>query len=141
MKKLVKPWPHDNDYLITNYGEVFSVKRGGLKELCLTQQKTGYMVVNLKGKIKYVHRLVAETFLSNWDPGLEVNHKNLMRFDNCLDNLEMVTPSQNQFHANRSGKKGMFLMTPIFDITDECYNEIEYLDELWEEFEIAQNKI
>lgn len=49
----------------------------------------------------YVHRLVAMAFLDNPDNCDQVNHKNLDRTDNRLENLEWVSASENQFHKTR----------------------------------------
>ena len=38
-----------------------------------------------------VHRLVAEYFLEDWNPRLEVNHLDGNRYNNAADNLEMCT--------------------------------------------------
>lgn len=46
-----------------------------------------------------VHRIVATAFLQKYSEELQVNHKNFVRDDNRLDNLEWVTRSQNVRHA------------------------------------------
>lgn len=46
-----------------------------------------------------LHRLVAKAFLSNFSDELQVNHINGDKSDNRVENLEMVTGSQNMFHA------------------------------------------
>ena len=57
----------------------------------------------LKGKVRLVqaHRLVIETFIGPIPDGLCVNHKNGVKSDNRLDNLEVVTPSENIRHGYR----------------------------------------
>lgn len=62
----------------------------------------GYLIVNLNpdGTIA-VHRLVALTFLTNRRE--TVNHKNGIKTDNRLCNLEWVTRTENQLHAVRTG--------------------------------------
>lgn len=61
----------------------------------------GYHVVNFSesGKIKlqYVHRLVAAAFFG--PSVLQINHKDLNRINNNIDNLEYVTVFENILHA------------------------------------------
>lgn len=71
--------------------------------------KTGYLTVGLSrnGKAKhfYVHRLVAEAFIPNPHDLPEVNHKDLNKTNNTVDNLEWSTHSGNKKHAVRNGVK------------------------------------
>ena len=52
-----------------------------------------------------VHRLVATAFIPNPDNKPEVNHKDSVRYNNQVDNLEWVTGSENQMHSVRQGRK------------------------------------
>ena len=54
---------------------------------------------NGRRKMKYLHRLVAETFIPNPENLPEVNHKDGNKSNNCVDNLEWVTHRDNQIHA------------------------------------------
>lgn len=47
------------------------------------------------------HRLIWQTLVGPIPDGLVINHKNGVRLDNRLENLEVVTPSENQLHAFR----------------------------------------
>lgn len=47
------------------------------------------------------HRLVAMFHLDDYSENLQVNHKNGIKTDNRVINLEMVTNSQNALHAWR----------------------------------------
>jgi hypothetical protein len=49
---------------------------------------------------KSIHRLVAEAFIGPAN-GLQVNHKNGIKTDNRLCNLEYATRSENQLHRYR----------------------------------------
>ena len=65
--------------------------------------RTFYMMVDLCRESKYtkksVHRLVWEAFNGPIPGRLEVNHKNLDRADNRLENLELLTHKENVRHA------------------------------------------
>ncbi len=67
----------------------------------------GYPRINFKlnGKWKSVssHRVIASAYCDNFSPGLYVNHRNGVKHDNRIDNLEWVTPGQNNKHAVESG--------------------------------------
>ena len=71
------------------------------------QQRNGYLGVTLGvrgGRKKcLVHRLIASTFLPKADGASDVNHKNLIKSDNRVSNLEWVTKSQNMQHAHDNG--------------------------------------
>lgn len=52
---------------------------------------------------KYVHRLVAETFISNPDNLPQVNHKDCNRKNNNVENLEFCTSSYNNQYREKYG--------------------------------------
>ena len=78
--------------------------------------KDGYCVVTLckdgkkTGKNFRVHRLVAIAFISNLEDKPVVNHKNGMKADNRLENLEWCTVQENTIHAIQSGLKSKSVM-------------------------------
>lgn len=65
--------------------------------------RNGYRSVSLKGKTFSVHRLVAEAFIHKDNDNLVVNHKDLNRANNCVENLEWITQGENVRHARRLG--------------------------------------
>lgn len=58
----------------------------------------GYYTSTINKKHKMMHRLIAETFIVNPDNKPYVNHKDLDKKNNCVENLEWVTPSENNQH-------------------------------------------
>ena len=57
---------------------------------------------------KYLHRMVALCFVPNPYKLHEVNHMDGNKLNNTVENLEFVTPSQNQLHAVRTGLRTNF---------------------------------
>lgn len=90
------------NYAVSNLGRIKNTKTG--QTLNPGIGGNGYRQVSLKMKDtntfrkQYVHRLVALYWLPNPDNKREVNHKNLDRTDNRVENLEWVTSSENQKH-------------------------------------------
>jgi len=94
---------HDFTYIVTKTGRVFSLT-GQYKnrEMKKHLHTGGYHTVGLCGRrhtTRYVHRLVAQAFIPNPDSLPEVNHKNGIKTDNRVENLEWVTRAQNQKHC------------------------------------------
>lgn len=94
-------------YEITRDGRVFNKKRK--TELKFSPDPKGYMKARMYcpeisnhpdgRKIIKLHRLIAATFLETYSEDLQVNHKNGIKNDNRVENLEMVNNSQNAYHA------------------------------------------
>lgn len=81
-------------YRIRNKPRKQSIERCGYKRviLCLEWIKRGYMV----------HRLVAHAFMQNIQGKSQINHKNWIRDDNRIENLEWCTSSENMKHSYES---------------------------------------
>lgn len=93
-------------YKISNYGRVKSLEKKGSKKESIKRgfvQHKGYVKVQLRKenihKNYFVHRLVLINFLH--ESKLEVNHKNMIKTDNGVENLEYVTGSENVRHAKK----------------------------------------
>lgn len=90
----------DGLYSVTEDGRVFSHRRGIF--LKNRKSKTGYCFVGLLGKNLFVHRLVGLAYISNSKNLPEINHKNLNKEDNRVENLEWCTHQQNMQHKHNT---------------------------------------
>ena len=64
-------------YIISNFGEVFSTKRGNVIQLKGTDDGNGYLRVTLKNKNHKIHVLVGELDLPpSLEPGLKTHVNN-----------------------------------------------------------------
>lgn len=93
-------------YEVSNLGRVRNTKEYKILSI---RNNLGYSAVrfNRVGKqyFKVVHRLVAEAFLPNPDGKRCVNHKNRIKTDNNIENLEWCTHRENTIHWLRKEDK------------------------------------
>jgi hypothetical protein len=142
--KTIEKWADTqiDDYQVSDQGRVRSYKGKNARILSPAKdKKQGYLHVNLSdnGRMRYIriHRLVIISFFGLPEPGQEVNHKNGIKDDNRLDNLEYVTRSQNIRHSidvlgHKTGACGerhgrtKLTNTDIITIRERCASGGEY---------------
>nr|WP_312578233.1 NUMOD4 domain-containing protein [Sedimentibacter sp.] len=92
-------------YQVSNLGRIKSIRNNIILKQRL--DKDGYCIINLSnnGMQKHyrVHRLVAETFITNDNAKPQVNHLDGNKTNNYTSNLEWVTGKENLHHAIRNG--------------------------------------
>jgi len=89
----------DIRYEASNTGRIRTVHPSLRCKTLATRKHQGYLSLRLTGRDWFVHRLVCLAFIPNPENKPQVNHKNGIKSDNRLENLEWVTPRENTLHA------------------------------------------
>lgn len=107
--------PYSEFFMVSNLGNIKMIKKCSIhrrfdgNETIIEPNigSWGYKVIRLtalnQSKDFLVHRLVAMTFIENPLNKKQVNHIDGSKLNNCVDNLEWVTPSENIQHAYDTG--------------------------------------
>ena len=104
---------YDYQYQISDLGRfrrVTAFHKNKIGEITLGSfDNHGYLRIGLvkggKQIGKKIHRLVAEYFIKEYTEDLTINHKNFIKNDNRLCNIELMTVVENIFHYIKKIKK------------------------------------
>ena len=102
------------------------IKKGGYLNICLCNN-------NIK-KTSTIHRLVAETFIPKVNGKDFINHKNAIKTDNRVTNLEWCTSKENTQHALKLGliiskHRKKILCVELNKEFDSSYQAAQWLNE------------
>ena len=113
-KEIIKQIDEFPDYYVSNEGKFYTTRKsprynpkGDMRELKTRKHPSGYLYVgfypfgmpgNKNRKWRRAHRVVAHYFLGNIPKDKEVNHIDMDKHNNNINNLEYVTRSENQIH-------------------------------------------
>lgn len=128
-KKEIESFP---GYWIYENGQIWSNSKKDFKKLTITPN--GYLKVCLyKNNNQYnflVHRLVAETFIPNPENKPCINHIDLDKTNNNVNNLEWVTYKENNNHADHNRKMGLGHEKSVIKIDKNNKNKIKEYDSI-----------
>lgn len=114
----MKPIKDFDGYYITSQGKIYcdlgkgnrnKNKRCEPYEIKPRKAKNGYLRVYMRNSTtnkrvdKYIHRLVAENYITKIEGKNIVNHKDSNRENNDISNLEWVNHKENIDHALKMG--------------------------------------
>ena len=105
---MLKEIPGYAHYFADKAGNVWSTKMSKEpRKLKMRLARNGYGIYWFRKEGKTIavvaHRVVASAFWGEIPKGIEVNHKDLNKANNSLENLELITRSENYKHAVSNG--------------------------------------
>ena len=142
-KEIWKQVPFDCNYMVSNYGDIYSIRSKKILKGEIT--KKGYIRVRLTNNNRMlIHVIVAKTFIPNPQNKPQVNHKDGNKQNNCVDNLEWCTQSENMVHALsnklRIAPKGkdVYNSKPIlqYDLQDNFIKEWDCITDAQKELKL-----
>lgn len=124
----IKPIKDIDGYFVSKNGDVYSKKGDFLKKLKPYVNRSGYYIISIRHHTRILHRLIAEAWIPNPNILPEVNHKNGIKTDNRIENLEWCSRLDNARHSwkflgrkssmfGRTGKNSPY-SKPILQIKD-----------------------
>jgi hypothetical protein len=110
---------------------IITTKKGGHG----TIDGTGYLVFKLNRTKFQLHQVLAVIHFGKDCIGMTVNHINGIKTDNSIDNLELMTLSDNAKHEHSIGlakyvkKENQRKKVKQFDVDGNCVSEFESMSE------------
>ncbi len=123
-----RPIPRFPSYYVSNAGHVISAKRNKLRFQKLGDNQ-GYKRANAGPSGTHilpqlVHGLVLEAFIGPRPDGMQCRHKNGIRHDNRVENLEWGTIQENSDDRTRHGTQPVGVKNPRAKLTESQVIEI-----------------
>ena len=101
---------YKNGYYISNKGKIKRIRKGKEVKVCLKTNKNGYsyfIMFNNENESYYLHRVVADIFLSKPHGKWIVDHIDGNKQNNNVKNLRWVTQieNMNNLKCHRNGSR------------------------------------
>lgn len=158
MEEIFKTVPTHPTYQVSNMGRLktFNWKGSGREAIMKPAiNQSGYLrtvALDVNGKLRpvLIHRLVAVTFIDNPLNKPQVNHKNGIKTDNRVENLEWMTGSENCKHSfeihlqdNRGSKNPISKLdeTKVLEIRSKFRKRIYTREMLGKEYGVKASTI
>lgn len=113
-----KKIPSTEGMYINRKAEILAIKTADAKQIAYIYTNTsdhpitaknnsGYLIMNVEGKTRTVHSLVAEAFLGPRPEGYDIDHIDGNKTNNTAENLRYVTHTENMrsFYAQPGTRK------------------------------------
>lgn len=108
----------DGRYEVSNCG---NIRHKDGKNRKLRTDNHGYIIVSIivdkKYKILYLHRLVSIAFISNPNKHPEINHKDEIKGNNYVSNLEWCTRKYNTNYGTGKQRRARALRVPVLQLS------------------------
>jgi hypothetical protein len=126
----IRPYPGDTRYGVTREGRVFRlthIHKWPPGEAKPYLGKRGYYTVCIGGRLHFVHRVIAETFIPNPENKPEVAHGDGNRTNNTIENLRWATRAENEADRELHGRVPKGETHPTAKLTEAAVHEIARL--------------
>lgn len=102
-----KPITFNDNYYVNIYGEVVSLKSS---RYLIPNERNGYLRYNINGLKYSAHKLVWESFNGTIPNDMVLDHIDGNRSNNNIDNLRLVSQSENMINAQKNKHEGQIIV-------------------------------